>query len=108
MEFKDMYKFSKRAAEELKEILGYIEEDLCNKSAAADLGRKIFENIDTIRTFPESGFALNNELVSDKAVRRVAIDNYVLYYRANEANKTIEIVRIIYGKMNLEEIYRCI
>lgn len=25
MEFKDMYKFSKRAAEELKEILGYIE-----------------------------------------------------------------------------------
>ena len=108
MEFKDMYKFSKRAAEELKEILGYIEEDLCNKSAAADLGRKIFENIDTIRTFPESGFALNNELVSDKAVRRVAIDNYVLYYRANEANKTIEIVRIVYGKMNLEEIYRCI
>lgn len=41
-------------------------------------------------------------------MRRVVIDNYVLYYKANEANKTIEIVRIVYGKMNLEEIYRCI
>ena len=108
MEFKYTYKFSERAAEDLEEILRYIAEDLCNKSAAADLGRKIFENIDTIRVFPETGLALNNELVSDKAVRRVVIDNYVLYYKANEANKTIEIVRIVYGKMNLEEIYRCI
>lgn len=36
--------------------------------------------------------------------RCVVIDNYVLYYKANEANKTIEIVRIVYGEMKPEEI----
>lgn len=39
-------------------------------------------------------------------MRHVGIDNYVLYYKANRANKTNEIVRIVYGEMNPEEIYR--
>ncbi len=48
---------------------------------------------------------VENEFLQNKNIRRVVADNYIIYYLTDEAQREIIIVRIVYGKRNLEEIY---
>jgi len=41
-------------------------------------------------------------------VRKLLVDNYIIYYKAHYDEKIISIVRIVYGKRNLDEILRTI
>lgn len=108
MEFKYSYRFTEKAARDFDEILHYISFDLANPIAAQNLGRKIFEKIDTVRSFPESCAIVDNEFLSDKTVRKLVVDNYIIYYKAHYNEKMISIVRIVYGKRNLDEILKTI
>lgn len=106
MAFDYGYRFTEKAETDLTEILRYITTDLSNPLAAQELGRKIFDNIDNIRNFPQSGLIVENSFLTDKTIRRLVIDNYILYYKSNDSEKIIYIVRIVYGKRNLDEICR--
>lgn len=99
-------KFSAKAVVDIEDIMQYISETLCNKQAAKSLLRKIFDKIDQICTYPESGNTIENPFLSDKAVRKVNVDNYVLYYKAEAKEQVIYVIRIVYGKRNLDEILR--
>lgn len=106
MAFDYSYRFTEKAETDLTEILRYITDDLCNPGAAKELGGKIFESIDTVRNFPLSGLPVENLFLADKTIRRLLVDNYIVYYKAADSEKTIYIIRIVYGKRNLDEIYR--
>ena len=49
------YRFTEKAEQDFDEILRYISLDLANPAAAQNLGRKMFEQIDMVRAFPDSG-----------------------------------------------------
>ena len=106
MESKYSYRFTKKAEQDLDEILNYISVDLVNPAAAQNLGRKIFEKIDMIRMFSASGAPVDNEFLADKTVRKLSVDNYVIYYKTYYEEKVISIIRIVYGKRNLDEILK--
>ena len=106
MESKYSYRFTKKAEQDLDEILNYISVDLVNPAAAQNLGRKIFEKIDMIRMFSDSGALVDNEFLADKTVRKLSVDNYVIYYKTYYEEKAISIIRIVYGKRNLDEILK--
>lgn len=108
MEYKYSYRFSERAEQDFDEILRYISIDLANPAAAQKLGRKMFEQIDMVRAFPKPVAPVDNEFLSDKAVRKLLVDNYVIYYKAHYDEKIISIIRIVYGKRNLDEISKTI
>ena len=106
MAYNFSYRFTEKAEQDLDEILRYISVDLVNPTAAQNLGRKVFEKIDMVRTFPESGAPVDNEFLADKTVRKLSVDNYVIYYKAHYEEKVISIIRIVYGKRNLDEILK--
>lgn len=106
MEFEYSYRFTEKAVRDFDEILHYISVDLANPIAAQNLGKKVFEKIDVVRAFPDSGTPIDNEYLLDKAVRKLLVDNYIIYYKAYSTEKIISIVRIVYGKRNLDEILR--
>lgn len=108
MVFKYSYRFTEKAEQDLEGILRYIAVELSNPVAAQNLGRKIFEKIDIVRDFPDSGTLVDNELLSDKEVRKLLADNYVIYYKVYYDKKIISVVRIVYGKRNLDEIIKTI
>lgn len=108
MACKYSYRFTEKAEQDFDEILQYISVDLVNPSAAQNLGRKIFEKIDIVRAFPDSGAPIDNEFLADKSVRKLTVDNYIIYYKAHHDEKTISVIRIVYGKRNLEEILKTI
>ena len=100
------YRFTEKATQDLDEILHYITFEICSPQAAQNLAKKIFERIDTVRLFPESGALVVNEFVNNKSIRKIVVDNYIVYYTASNENKEIVIVRIVYAKRNLDEIMR--
>jgi toxin ParE1/3/4 len=106
MECKYSYRFTEKAEQDFDEILRYISFDLVNPIAAQNLGRKVFEKIDIVRTFPDSGALVDNEYLADKMVRKLPVDNYVIYYKAHYDEKVITIIRIVYGKRNLDEMLK--
>ena len=108
MEYKYSYRFTEKAEQDFDEILRYISVDLANPIAAQNLGRKMFEKIDVVRAFPDSGAPIDNEFLSDKAIKKLLVDNYIIYYKAHYDEKIISIVRIVYGKRNLDEILKTI
>ncbi len=100
------YIFTEKAAGDLDEIIKYIREDLSNPTAAKQFYEKVFDLIDKVREFPETGMIVDNEYIADREIHRLLIDNYIMYYKAEETGKRIVIVRIIYGKRNLAEILK--
>ena len=106
MECKYSYRFTEKAEQDFDEILRYISVDLANPTATQNLGRKIFEQINVVRSFPDSGAPVDNEFLSDKSVRKLLVDNYILYYKAHYDEKIIFIIRIVYGKRNLDDILK--
>lgn len=108
MECEYSYRFTTHAEQDLDEILRYISVDLGNPAAAQNLGRKVFEKIDIVRTFPDSGAPIDNEFLADKTIRKLSVDNYVIYYKEHHNEKIISILRIVYGKRNLDEILKTI
>lgn len=106
MEFEYSYRFTEKAVQDFDEILRYISVDLANPIAAQNLGKKIFEKIDGVRLFPDSGAPIDNEFLADKTIRKLLVDNYIIYYKAHYEEKIISVVRIVYGKRNLDEILR--
>ncbi|MDR0426109.1 MAG: type II toxin-antitoxin system RelE/ParE family toxin [Clostridiales bacterium] len=100
------YRFAPKALGDLEETLRYIEQDLSNPKAAEDLAVKLFEKIDTVRAFPDSGHKVENVYMADRSLRRFVVDNYVVFYKPDEAEHTIIIVRIVFGARNLNEILK--
>ena len=106
MDCKYSYRFTRKAEKDLDDILQYISIELANPLAAQKLGRNIFEKIDTICIFPETGAPVDNEFLADKLVRKLPVDNYILYYKTDYDEKVIFVLRIVYGKRNLDEVLK--
>lgn len=106
MAFEYSYRFTQKAEQDLDEILHYIAIDLDNSIAAKKLLETVFRKIDTVRCFPESGSLVENEFLADKAVRKQIADQYVIYYKILHDEKMVCVIRIVYGRRNLDEILR--
>ena len=55
---------------------------------------------------PKIGSIVENEFLPDKEIRKSLVGNYVLYYLPDAAEMTIYILRILYGRRNLDELVR--
>lgn len=98
------YRLTKRAASDLDGIVSYIAVELANPQAASDFVDKLQENIEEARAFPESGSLVHNEFLQIDNVRKKFVGNYVMYYLPDAEENLIYILRIVYGKRNIEEI----
>lgn len=98
------YKFAAIAEKDLDGILEYVSAHLHNPTAAQKLACKVFEAIDNVCHFPDAGALISNEFVGDNDVRRLFIDNYILYYKPVRAEKTIYIVRIVCGYRKQDDV----
>ncbi|MDO5785827.1 MAG: type II toxin-antitoxin system RelE/ParE family toxin [Eubacteriales bacterium] len=104
MESKFQYQLSQKAEADLDDIVSYIAIELLNPQAASDFVDKLQKVIDEACSFPESGSPVNNEFLSSTKVRKKLVGNYIMYYLPVMDEKMVYIVRIIYGKRNMDEI----
>ena len=88
MESKYKYQFTKKAKVDLDDIINYIAIELSNSKAASDFLDKLQRILEETVSFPESGSLVHNEFLP------------------NFTEKSILVLRIIYGRRNIEEMVR--
>jgi len=95
--------FTEKASKDLEEILNYISVELANFMAAKLLFENIEKTVNLLCVFPESGNAVKNEYIIGQNVRKIAVNNYLLYYLYDSIKKCIIILRIVYVRRNKEK-----
>lgn len=100
------YRLTKQADADFDYIVRYIKVELANPKAASDFANKLQAAIDEACSFPDSGSPVSNEYLPVAGVRKKSVGNYVLFYLPDHTKKTILVLRIIYGRRNMDEILR--
>ena len=91
---------------ELDDILDYIGNKLDNAKAAAKLMEDIGRCMETVCVFPEGGALVTNAFLPRKIIRKKVVGNYLLYYRADKERKTVWLLRIVYGRRDMDEVLK--
>jgi toxin ParE1/3/4 len=100
------YKLTTKAEADLDEIVSYIAIQLENPQAATGILNKLQDAIHEACSFPESGSQVVNEFFPYKGIRKKLVGNYIMYYFPDMNAETVYILRVIYGRRNLDEILR--
>jgi len=97
-------KFTSIAEEDLDEIYGYISTKLFAEMAAANLMDKIENAIKRLARFPFSCSLASDKLLKNKGYRKLIVDNYIVFYLLNEAEKQVIIMRVLYGASKYQDV----
>lgn len=100
------YKLTDKAEADLDEIVSYIAIQLENRQAATEFLNKFQDAAQEACLFPESGPLVINEFLPYKGIRKKLFGNYIMYYFPDMKAETVYVLRIIYGRRNLDEIIR--
>ena len=106
MESKWSYRLTEKADADLDDIVQYIAVELSNPKAASDFVDELQSAIEEACSFPKSGSLVSNEYLLVTEVRKKLVGNYILCYLPDSEKKTIFVLRIVYGRRNMDEILR--
>jgi addiction module RelE/StbE family toxin len=97
----DGYRFevAQKAKQDLRDIYRYIGRILKNPKAAFELNKKFKEAFLRTTQFPKSGF----DCESEKGYKKIIVENYVVFYKADDELKIVTFYRVWYGYMDYEK-----
>jgi addiction module RelE/StbE family toxin len=90
--------YSKDAKQDLIYIKQYIKYNLQEPEIAQNLISKIRNEINNLKRNPEIFTIIDDDLIKKLELRKLIVDNYIVFYRVK--NDSIEIVRVMYGRRN--------
>jgi plasmid stabilization system protein ParE len=88
----------KTAENDLVGILTYIGNTLHEPSIALKIYSSIKKEILTLNKMPSRYAVVVEEPYRSMAVRRIAVENYTVFYIVDENEKTVHIFRILYNR----------
>ncbi|WP_026652367.1 type II toxin-antitoxin system RelE/ParE family toxin [Butyrivibrio proteoclasticus] len=94
------------AETDIDEAITYISEFLDNPDAASNLADELESQLEEICKNPKTGRIIENEFLRRNDVRRFLVKNYIAYYIIDEDNKTIVVLRFVYGKCDQDPIVK--
>lgn len=86
------------ANNDIDDIVSYIVNVLKNPIAAKNLLTKIESSFDIISTNPFAFPLCNDKRLHDDGYRKITVKNYIVFYKVDEADDTVYIMRVIYGR----------
>ena len=90
-------RYTPLAYEDLDEIDTYISSVLLNPPAALNLLGEIEESVNRLQQFPFIGSAAEDPYLASKGYRKLVVQNYLVFYLADQVQKEIVVMRVIYG-----------
>lgn len=97
---------SPNAIEDIQIIYNYIAYEKKSIVNAELQISRIKENIIKLDTLPNAFKIYPKEPWHSKGLRYFPVDNYLVFYMVDEDIKNVNVLRVIYGKMNLPEIWK--
>jgi len=93
---------TEKAYGDLDDIFLYIAEELYSPIAAGNLIDKIFNSIKQLNDFPLIGSVPDNDILKIRGYRLLPVENFLILYIPD--NNFVEIIRIVYGRRDWENI----
>ncbi len=90
--------YSMESKQDLIDIKRYIKYNLQEPNTAQKLITKIKKEIDSLKDNPEMYSIIDDDIIKRFKIRKLVVDNYIVFYRINDEN--IQIVRVMYGRRN--------
>ena len=93
--------FTRHAKDDLINIYKYIVYDLCSRENADNQIDRLERRINKLKIFPRQFKIYEKEPWHSRGLRVMPVDNYLVFYVADSSIYTITILRIIYGKREM-------
>ncbi len=84
------------AADDLQEIARYISRELREPAIAQRLVGKIKEAVMSLADMPTRYAPVGDERLASQGIRKLIVDNYILFYVVSEKDMAVTVVRILY------------
>jgi len=86
------------AEEDLYEIGAYISKELLEPEIAKKVISKIAEEINSLESMPLRNALVADERLAYKGIGQIILDNYIIFYIANDGSNIVTIIRILYSR----------
>ena len=96
--------FSKDARKDLIDTYSYIKYNLQEPAIAKKLIVKIREEINKLKDNPTMYEVIKDEIIKKRVIRKIKVNNHIVFYKVEEKNKIVEIVRIMHGRRTWTKI----
>lgn len=99
----DKYKIKlhARAFKDIDDIFSYIALEIQSLEYARGQTDRIWKALKTLNTFPQSHQERNDGKYAGKGYRQLLIDNYIVIFKIDEAEKIVSVVTVQYQRRNL-------
>ena len=95
-----------KAEADIDEVLYYIETELLNPQASDRLYEKIAKELRSLNYMPEKHQISTDPVLKSHGIRYIVIESYLAFFIIDQENKTVHIIRFIYGKRDWVRILR--
>ena len=95
-------RLSEQADADLRGIYEYIAFHLRSVQNAAGQLERLEKAIYELDTMPNRYPAYKKGKWEERALRRMPVDNYLVYYIPDEGKRTVEVLRVLYGRMDAD------
>ena len=89
---------TRQALEQMKEIVHYISNDLIAPDAAGNLLDKMKAEITKLSSFPKKQALIDEEPWRTDGVRKLVVNNFLIYYWVDDENKRVQVTAVIYSR----------
>jgi plasmid stabilization system protein ParE len=93
------------AEEDILTTVKYISDVLKNPVAANNLLDKIERHEKMLEGTPDIYSFVQDEYLSEKGLRSVRINDYLIYYTIDEGNNAVNVIRFLYEQKNRKNIF---
>lgn len=87
-----------QAEQQMLDIAHYIAVDLQNPDAAIHILDLFDKTIQSLQEFPQRSPLIEEETWRSHDIRRIMVQNYIMYFWINETSDEVQIIAVIYGK----------
>lgn len=95
--------YSAQARQDLRDIYEYIAYKLLAPGTASGLTGKIMKEIRTLEEMPMRYQLYEDEPWHSQGLRFFPVNHYLVFYQTSEAEKTVTVVRIMYGGRDISQ-----
>lgn len=82
----------------------YIAKELKEPAAAKNLVAKIREAVMSLSEMPTRHALVTDERLAFLGIRKLPVDNYMVFYVVSETDMVVTVVRILYGRRDWEQL----
>ncbi len=95
-------RITRQAKEHLQEIRDYIATTFLQPGTALKLVRLLRSEMQTLSEMPQRIKNIDEEPWSSYGFRKIRVNNYYIYFWINEQKKQVQIIAVIYVKMDIK------